>query len=125
VLFPAPSPTVLPAYPLPAPRSHTNAAAVAASIQAVVGQLRDGRADALRESFLPALRPALSAEILASCRARLLSASLTPDWEMAEESSLAGHPVVRVSLFAKGMTGFHLVGGHWLADAVWCAPPRP
>ena len=64
----------------------------------------------------------VSDEQFAACKKRMKNAHLDPDWEMAETTIEGGHKVVRVSIFGKGMTGFHEKSGRYLADAVWCVP---
>ena len=64
----------------------------------------------------------VSDEQFAACKKRMKNAHLDPDWEMAETTIEDGHKVVRVSIFGKGMTGFHEKSGRYLADTVWCVP---
>ncbi len=84
--------------------------------------LRSGDDAAFRQTFLERVRPLVTPEAIAACRRRVEQVPVRPDWEMAESSSGPDGRAVRVSMFGKSETGFHDVGGKWLADAVWCVP---
>jgi hypothetical protein len=109
----------------PPPRTRLDAPALASPQSAVQTALRlldSGDLDLFRETFLPSVQPQVTPDAFAACRRRVRQAPVRPDWEVAEESTSAGHRVVRVSIFGKSMTGFHDVDGRWLADALWCLP---
>jgi hypothetical protein len=93
-----------------------------AAVQTAVRLLESGNQDLFRDTFLPSVQPQVTADAFAACRRRVSQAPVRPDWEMAEHVTSAGRRVVRVSIFGKSMTGFHEVGGRWLADALWCIP---
>jgi hypothetical protein len=61
-------------------------------------------------------------ETFARCKNRVASTRVLPDWETAEDTTENGHPVRKVSIFGKSMTGFHDLDGAWLADRFWCLP---
>jgi hypothetical protein len=92
------------------------------TVQTQLRLLEGGNADLFRQTFLPSVRPQVTAEAFEACRKRVRQVPVQPDWEMAEASTSGGNRVVRVSMFGKSMTGFHDVDGRWLADAVWCLP---
>jgi hypothetical protein len=82
--------------------------------------LHENRDADFRATFLPTV--AVTPEAIAACKKRIDQVPVKPDWEMAEDAFVDGHAVKRVSMFGKSMTGFHDLGGKWLADAVWCVP---
>jgi hypothetical protein len=91
------------------------------TVESQLALLREGRDAELRATFLPSV--ALDDAAIAACRKRVAQVPVRPDWEMAEDGrDDQGHAVRRVSMFGKGMTGFHEVGGRWLADRAWCVP---
>lgn len=123
---PPKSPAARADLPVPAaPPPGLDRAAVASpeiAVQTALRLLESGQEDLFRETFLPAVRPQVTAEAFEACRRRVRQSRVQPDWEMAEEVSSDGHRVVRVSMFGKSETGFHELGGRWLADALWCRP---
>jgi hypothetical protein len=126
---PAARPTAPPAPVTPAPDANAPAgldpvtlASPQTTVQTQLRLLEGGNADLFRQTFLPSVRPQVTAEAFEACRKRVRQVPVQPDWEMAEASTSGGDRVVRVSMFGKSMTGFHDVDGHWLADAVWCLP---
>ena len=98
----------------------------ASTLKTQLALLEEGRDDAFRSTFLPAIRDQITAEAIAGCKRRVVGNTLRPDWEVAEDAVVDGHRVRRVSIFGKSMTGFHEVEANvWLADAVWCLPVVP
>ncbi len=91
-----------------------------ATVETQLRLLQEGKDDELRKTFLPSV--GISADQLDACKKKIASSVVKPDWEMAEEEVVNGHRVRRVSMFGKSMTGFHDIGGKWLADALWCLP---
>ena len=113
------------ATPPPAARARLDRVALASpqrTVQTALGLLEAGDLDLFRQTFLASVQPQVTADAYAACRRRVRQVPVRPDWEVAEESTSAGHRVVRVSIFGKSMTGFHDVDGRWLADALWCLP---
>ena len=92
------------------------------TVQTALRLLDSGDLDLFRQTFLRSVQPQITPDAFAACRRRVRQVPVRPDWEMAEQSTSAGHRVVRVSIFGKSMTGFYDVGGRWLADALWCVP---
>jgi hypothetical protein len=93
-----------------------------ATVQTALRSLESGEQDLFRETFLPSVRPQVTAQTFAACRNRVRQTPVLPDWEMAEAGASGGHRVIRVSMFGKSMTGFTEVDGRWFADALWCLP---
>ena len=113
---PPPPLTMVPTSALSSPRSAVDSAA------RFLEANDEGR---FRQTLLPAVSGQLTPEQFARCRARVAQGPLTPDWETAVRATEGGHEVVRVSLFGKALTGFHELGGRWLADSPWCLPTSP
>jgi hypothetical protein len=126
---PGPAPTGAPTTSAPesalAPsaierRSRLDLASPQATVETQLELLRGGRDSELRTTFLPSV--SVTSEAIETCKRRVRSVPVRPDWEMAEDRVEQGHRVRRVSMFGKSMTGFHEMGRAWLADAVWCVP---
>jgi hypothetical protein len=128
---PVPAPAAQPA-PASAPAAASLPAAAPASLPSREVALK-GAHDAMEReiallakndyaAFAAAFTVPVTREQFDVCKKRMSHAHLSPDWEMAEIGDEGGHRVLRVSIFGKGMTGFHEIGGVWRADTVWCVP---
>lgn len=73
------------------------------------------------DTFTPDVRAQITPETFADCRAYVTGHSVVANWDAAELSNGPPGQVVRASIFGRS-TGFHQLGGRWLADAVWCRP---
>jgi hypothetical protein len=96
------------------------------TVETQIALLHADRDEELRATLLPAARATLTAEDLAFCKQKVKTRPVRPDWEMAEDGvTVDGHPIRRVSMFGKSMTGFvEASPGQWLADSVWCTQGR-
>jgi type IV secretory pathway VirB10-like protein len=92
------------------------------TVETQIALLRADRDDDLRATFATAI----SDDDLAYCKQKVRTRPVRPDWEMAEDGVTPdGHPIRRVSMFGKSMTGFvESAPGQWLADSVWCTQGR-
>jgi hypothetical protein len=93
-----------------------------ATVETQIALLRADRDDDLRATFATAI----SDDDIAYCKQKVRTRPVRPDWEMAEDGvTPEGHPIRRVSMFGKSMTGFvESAPGQWLADSVWCTQGR-
>ena len=92
-----------------------------ATVDTQIELLTSNRDDELRATFMPNIREKLTPQAIATCKRKVESHPVRPDWEMAEEATVDGRRVRRVSMFGKSMTGFVEARPNvWLADDVWC-----
>ena len=92
-----------------------------ATVDTQIELLTSNRDDELRATFMPNIRDKLTPQAIATCKRKVESHPVRPDWEMAEEATVDGRRVRRVSMFGKSMTGFVEARPNvWLADDVWC-----
>jgi hypothetical protein len=96
------------------------------TVETQIALLRADRDDDLRATFVVGVRASLTDDDLAFCKQKVRTRPVRPDWEMAEDGVTPdGHPIRRVSMFGKSMTGFvETAPGQWLADSVWCTQGR-
>ncbi len=120
---PVPAPTAAPEPDArPAPFSPFSFLSPEATVSTQVRLLQEGNDEAFRETFLPSVRDKVTPDAIAACRKRLSEVRVQPDWEKADDTVVDGHKVQSVSMWGKGLTGFHDVDGKWLADGLWCVP---
>jgi hypothetical protein len=92
------------------------------AVESAVKFLQIGDQESWKSTFLPTVQADLAADAFEKCRAYVERTRVLPDWETAQTATVDGHPVKRVSMFGKSLTGFHQIGASWYADRVWCLP---